>query len=282
MPARAYLEKRVLAFVLAVTLGLSGYAITSTLATDAPEYDLTIDNMPVNLTDNKTLYIDTQTNDRAYVIHTDYIQIRSQYLTFWDFNETYPHEDVNYVIGDYCYAHVPAENLTLDTVTEINRFQLSSWNGTVSVQCVSDDSERMVLEANSTDNATLLIRAVGLHRYYEYRILVDDSPVGWGVADVNGEFEFNYTAGWSNHTIEFRLMGYLSEVPSAYLTLIQLCLCLAVAMVVIKTMVLPLTDEKVRGRLTPHEMTKTLIQAGLYIMVATLFVLLVFRLFAGV
>ena len=186
-------SSKLAAIALVCLVGLMGYVVTSKAAMSV-DYDLVIDDMPVNFTDNKTLRIDTQTNDRGFVIYDDYLHIRSPYLTFWDFNETYDHEDVNLVIGQYCYAYVPAENLTLDSITEVDRFQLSSWNGTVSVQCVSDSADRMILEVNSTDNATLLVRAVGLHRNYEYRILVDDVQIGWKTVNVNGWFEYNYTA----------------------------------------------------------------------------------------
>ena len=245
--------KPMAAFIIAV-LSLLGYTITDVYGGASFDYDLVVDDMPVNFNDDVTMRIDTQTNDRGFVIYNDYLLIRSPYLTYWDFNETYEHEDVNLVNGSYCYAYVPAENLTLNSITEINRFRLSSWNGTVSVQCSEYGTDSMILEANSTDNATLLIRAVGLHRYYEYRVLVDSAPVAWVTTDVNGAFEYNYTADWSNHTIQFVLMGGIVEVPNAYLTLVQIMLCLAVALVVLKSMVLPLAKPDSGCRLTPQQM----------------------------
>ena len=96
----SYTTNRALAALTVVSVCLLGYVVMSVSGLGAdPEYDLTVDNIPVNFSDNKTLYLDTQTNDRAFIIYNNYMQIRSQYLTFYDLNNSYAHEDVNLVIG---------------------------------------------------------------------------------------------------------------------------------------------------------------------------------------
>ena len=252
----------------------------SVLATDTPEYDLTIDDIPCNFIDNKTIRIDTQTNDRGFVIYNDYLQIRSQYLTFYELNNSYAHDDINYVIGDYCYTPtIPAQNATLDTITEINRFQLSSWNGTVTVQRPTEYStNRMELVFNSTDNATLLIRAVGLHAGDEYKVFVDGESRGWRYVTDYQYLDYNYTGDWSNHTIVFQFTGRATEVPAQYLYLIEVMLCMGILIAVIKEMVLPLKKKNYR----PEEITKALIKATMFIVVGMALVIVVFRMFVGV
>lgn len=272
---------KLVSILLVVSASLLGYVLTSVSGMNAdPDYDLTIDNIPVNFDDEKTLYLDTQTNDRGFVIYQDYLLIRSSYLTFYDLNDSYVHEDVNLVIGNYAYATVPARNATLDSITEINRFELSSWNGTVSVQCSAYGTTRMTLEVNSTDNATLLIRAVGLHRNYEYRVLVDDQPVDWLRVNDAQYIEYNYTGEWSNHTISFVQYGQAVEVPSQSLYLIQVMLCLGVVAVVLKSMVLPLV--KSRKTISNDILFKTTMKAMVYIVVALFMITLVFKMFVGV
>src|SRR4030042_6089844 len=183
---------------------LMGYTLMSVSGGADPEYDLTIDNIPVNFDDDKTLYLDTQTNDRGFVIYPDYMVIRSPYVTFYDLNNSYAHDDINYVIGSYCYTPaIPAQNATLDTITPVDRFQLSSWNGTVTVATTEYTTNRMVLTVNSTDNATLLIRCTGLHRNYEYKVYVDDHPVGYERVNSEQYLEYNYTGDWSTNKTEF-------------------------------------------------------------------------------
>ena len=274
---RSYYGRRLLALLVAISACLAGYTLVQA-AFDAPEYDLTIDNMPVNFTLDRTMHIDTQTNDRTFVIYTDHMKIRSQYLTFWDFNETYEHEDVNLITGAYCYAAIPAENLTLDSITEINRFQLSSWNGTVSVRCSDYSVNRMTLLVNSSDNATLLIRAVGLSVGYEYRVLIDGAPTGWVRANWHDYFDYNYTGSWSNHTISFVLISGPTLVPLMYLNLIQVFLILGVFIAVSKKMILPLRHKELK----PNEMMKNLFHAAIYIAVSMALITIVFQMFVGV
>ena len=278
MIARAYIVKRAVSIVLVTIIGIAGYAFTSAIAADAPQYDLTIDNMPVNFTAETTMRLDTQTNDRAFVIYEDHLRIRSQYLTFWDFNETYDHEDVNLVTGAYAYAVVPAMNLTLNSITEINRFQLSSWNGTVSVRCSEYGINRMTLLVNSSDNATLLIRAVDLSVGYEYRVLIDGAPTDWVRANWHDYFEYNYTGSWSNHTITFVLISGPTLVPQMYLYLIQVFLILGVFIAVSKKMILPLRHKELK----PNETMKNLFQAAIYIAVSMALITIVFHMFVGV
>ena len=274
-----YYRRRLLAISLAGLLTLTTFTLTSVLATEPPEYDLTIPDIPCVLGD-ETFRIDTQTNDRGFLISNDGVTIRSQYLTFYELNNSYEHDDINYVVGGYCYTpEIPAQNATLDTIIEINRFQLSSWNGTVTVQRPTQYSEnRMVLTVNSSDNATLLIRAVDLHRNYEYRIIVDDVKVGWIRVNSDRYFDYNYTGDWSNHTITFQLTSKATEVPAEYLGIIQVMLCMGVFIVVIKSMVLPLK----KPGISQAVMTRTLIKASVYIIVASAMIVLVFQMFAGV
>lgn len=275
-----YVTNRILVALTIGSLCLMGYTVTYALAGADPEYDLTIDNIPVIFSGNKTLYLDTQTNDRGFLIYNDHLKIRSQYLTFYELNNSYEHEDVNYVIGGYCYTPIPAQNATLDTIVEINRFQLSSWNGTVTVGCTEYGTSRMVLQVNSTDNATLLIRAVELHRNYEYRVLVDDSPVAWLRVNDGQYIEYNYTGDWwSNHTITFQQYGEAIEVPSQYLYLLEIMLCLGVVAVVVKAMVLPVVKNK---PVSNEVYVRVAIKAMFYIIVALVMITLVFKLFVGV
>lgn len=258
---------------------LLGYTLMSVSGGADPEYDLTIDNIPVNFDGDTTLYVDTQTNDRGFVIYNNHLLIRSQYLTFWDFNETYEHEDVCYVTGSYAYATVPAQNLTLDSITEINRFQLSSWNGTVTVGCTEYSASRMTLQVNSTDNATLLIRAVELHRNYEYRVFVDDQPREWLKVNDAQYIEYNYTGDWSNHTISLLQYGQYTTVPSASLYMIQIFLILGVVFVVIKSLVWPLKDQK---PVNLDILMRRFFYAGMYIAISSFAIILTFKLFVGV
>ena len=277
----AYYTRRIAVLALVCAIGFTGYAFMSVGAFDSPDYDLVIDNIPCNFDLNKTLYIDTQTNDRGFVIYNDHLDIRSQYLTFYELNDSYEHDDINLVIGSYCYAYVPARNATLDTITEINRFQLSSWNGTVTVQRPTDYSTtRMVLTVNSTDNATLLIRAVGLHRNYEYRVFVDGHPEAWLRVNSAQYIEYNYTGDWSTHTITFQLSGQATEVPALYLGLAQVMLCMGLFVVVIKSMIWPLKDPS--KRVSSEQMTKTVIKAMIYIVIGLFMIVLTFKLFVGV
>lgn len=268
------------AVALICSLTFSGYALTnargfSMMAT--PDYDLTIDNLPVNFTDEKTLYLDTQTNNRGFVIYQDHLRIRSQYLTYWDFNESYEHEDVCYVIGQYAYAYVPAENLTLDSITEINRFRLSSWNGTVTVSSSSYSPSRMVLHVNSTENASLLIEAVSLVFASRYHVYYDDNYSHSLVVGASGIIAVNYTGPWSNHTITLSYAGSLTIVPSLYLNIIYVFLTLGVFITVTKTMVLPMRQKSLR----PGEVQKNLIKSAIYIVVASTLLCMMTDIFIG-
>jgi hypothetical protein len=270
---------RLAALLMVAVLSCLGYTAMYAWAFADPEYDLTVDNIPVNFDGNKTLYLDTQTNDRGFVIYNDHLKIRSQYLTFWDFNESYDHEDVCLVNGSYAYATVPAMNLTLDSITEINRFQLSSWNGTVTVGCTEYSASRMTLQVNSTDNATLLIRAVELHRNYEYRVFVDDQPREWLKVNDAQYIEYNYTGDWSNHTITLLQYGQYITVPSASLYMIQLFLILGVVFVVIKLLVWPLRNQK---PVNLDLLMRRFFYAGMYIVISSFAIILTFKLFVGV
>ena len=271
---------KLVAIALVCSVCFMGYTLMSVGAFVAPEYDLVIDDIPCNFTNNKTIRIDTQTNDRGFVIYSDYLHIRSQYLTFYELNNSYEHEDINYVIGGYCYTpDIPAQNATLDTITEINRFQLSSWNGTVTVQMPTQYStNRMELVFNSTDNATLLIRAVGLHAGDEYKIIVDGDSQGWQWVNAQQYLEYNYTGDWSTHTVVFQFTGRAIEVPAQYLYLIEVMLCMGILIAVVKEMVLPLKKKNYR----PEEITKALIKATMFIVVGMALVIAVFRMFVGV
>lgn len=272
------LSPKLASIAILSSIVLLGYTLMSVSGGADPEYDLTIDNIPVNFDDNKTLYLDTQTNDRGFLIYNDHMFIRSQCLTFYDFNETYEHEDVNLVIGSYCYQYVPAVNLTLDTITPIDRFILSSWNGTVSVKCSEYGSNRMTLEVNSTDDATLMVRATELTYGNEYRVIIDGEPQGWVRVNWQQYFEYNYTGDWSNHTIVFLQTGGVTFVPSTYLNIIQVFLYLGLFVVVAKQMILPLKDK----RMTEKEMTNTLIKVTIYIVVGISMISIVFHIFVGV
>lgn len=268
--------------ILAVILSgcYLGYTLMSVSGLSAdPEYDLTIDNIPVNFDDDKTLYVDTQTNDRAFVIYNNHLKIRSSYLTFWDYNESDSHEDICYVNGSYAYAIVPAANLTLDSITEINRFVLSSSDGTVGVQCISYDSDSMTLEINSTDaDASLTVRAVGLTYGHEYRVVVDGDTRSWVRVNWQNYLEYNYTGDWSNHTLSFIHIGGVTFVPNTYLNIIQVFLYLGLFVVVAKQMVLPLKDK----RISDKERMNTLVKAAIYVVVGCSMISIVFHLFVGV
>ena len=275
-----YYMRRLFSIALVGSLALAGYGFMSILATEDITYGLTMDNVPVNFDDDLTLYIDTQTNYRRYMIFNDNLVIQSQYLTFYELNNSYEHDDINYVVGGYCYTpEIPAQNATLDTITEINRFQLSSWNGTVTVQRPTEYStNRMELTINSTDNATLLVRAVGLHAGDEYKVFVDGEVQGWRWVNDYQYFDYNYTGDWSTHTVVFQFTGRAVEVPAQYLYLIEAMLCMGIFIAVMKEMVLPLKKKDYR----PEEITKALIKATMFIVVGMALVIVVFRMFVGV
>lgn len=265
--------------VMAVlTTVAAGYALMTAWAMTTTDYDLHIDNIPVAFTDDKTLYLDTQTSGRAFIIYDDHLKIRSEHLTFYDFNESDGHENINYVTEEFCYAVVPAVNLTLDNIQQVDRFEFYAWNGTVGVQCLQYTTRTMRLIVNSTDNATLLIRPVGLTQFYEYKVLVDSNVTAFRAVNAEGYFEYNYTGDWSNHTITFVLSGRITSVPSAFLTIIQTFLFLGVFVVVAKQMIWPLKDR----RFKPEEVTRRLVHAAVYIIVGLLFITLTFDFFTGV
>ena len=273
------IESKLVAIAIVCSMCFMGYSLMSVLATETPEYDLTIDDIPCILGD-ETLRIDTQTNDRGFLIDNDGVTIRSQYLTFYELNNSYEHDDINYVVGGYCYTpEIPAQNATLDTIIEINRFQLSSWNGTVTVQRPTEYStNRMELTINSTDNATLLIRAVGLHAGDEYKVFVDGESQGWRWVNDYQYLDYNYTSDWSTHTVVFQFTGRAVEVPAQYLYIIEVMLCMGIFIAVVKEMILPLKKKNYR----PEEITKALVKSVIFIVVGMGLVILVFRLFVGV
>lgn len=268
---------KILTVAMTFMLCLSGYFQMMAKGIASVDHDLVVSDMPVGFDNGKTMRIDTQTNYRSFVIYNDCLRIRSQYLTYWDFNETYEHEDVCYVIGEYVYAYVPPENLTLNSITEINRFQLSSWNGTVSVHSSQYSINRMTLIVNATTNASLLIRPVGLEFASRYRVLVDDEEVTSCVVNMAGYFEYNYTGVWSNHTITLLYSGSLVIVPSTYLNIIYIFLTLGVFITVAKAMILPMRQKK----LTPHQVQRTLVRAGIYIVVASTLLITMTNMFIG-
>jgi hypothetical protein len=277
----SYVANRALAILVALSILGLGYTLMSVSGGAAVDYDLTIDNIPVNFSAEKTMYLDTQTNDRAFIIYNDYLKIRSQYLTFYDLNTSYEHDDVNQVIGAYCYTTIPAQNATLDSITPVDMFELSSWNGTVTVSAVSTDLDHPTLEVNSTTNASLFIRVHGLHRNYEYKIFIDGHPEldSWVRVNDAQYIEYNYTGPWSLHTITFQKYGQAVEVDASSLLIIQIMLCLGVTLGVFKTMVLPLKDQKpIRSEI----LIKTFIKAGVYIVVGVTIIVLTFNLFVGV
>lgn len=274
------LSAKVLSIALVCSASLLGYAMMSGGAGNAVDYDLAINNIPVEFDGNKTLYLDTQTNDRSFLIYNDYLQIRSQYLTYYDLNNSYEHEDVNLVIGDYCYTPaIPAQNATLDSVTMVDRFTFHAHNGTVSVKTTEYTSSRMTLEINSTDeNATLLIQANSLTYGHEYRVIIDGDTQGWLRVNWDKYFQYNYSAGWSNHTVTFQDIASVTMVPNTYLQLTQTFLILGLWLSIAKYMVLPMKDRKMR----PQDMQKTVVKAMVYIVVGTAFIMVTFKMFIGV
>ena len=145
--------------------------------------------------------------------------------------------------------------------------------------CTEYSTDFMVLDVNSTDNATLLIRAVGLHRNYEYRVLVDDAPVAWLRVNSGQYIEYNYTGDWSNHTITFDMKGHITEVPAVYLNMILLFIILGATVSVIRSLVLPY---KQGMKVSPKDQLKIIIKGVLFIAVASSLIVVLFKMFVGV
>lgn len=276
-----YVGDRILVALTIGSLCLMGYTVTYALADADPEYDMTIDNIPINFDNDKTLYLDTQTNDRAFIIFDDYLQIRSSHLTFYDLNNSFPHEDINLIIGEYAYTpSIPAQNATLDSIRPIDRFEFWAWNGTVSVQCSEYGASRMTLEVNSTDNATIIIRCLDLHPNYDFRVIIDGEPLGYLRVNYARYMEYNYSGDWSNHTITFVQVGQAFEVPASSLLMIELMLCLGVVIGVFGKMVMPLVTTK--STINNKVLFETVRDAVIYIVISLTLIGLVFKLFVGV
>ena len=202
------IETKVVAIALVCSICFMGYALTSSMALDTPDYDLTIDDMPVSLGD-ETLRIDTQTNDRAFIIHSDYIQIRSQYLTFYDLNISDGHADTNIVSGNYCYATIASINATLVNVREVNNIGLSTDSGSVTVSVLKNTNTLIKLRVNSSNDAELNLFFYNLIPFEKYKLSVDGERIDMKKATGTGGIAFEYDGTWSSHTLTLSYEGFI-------------------------------------------------------------------------
>jgi len=188
---------------------LMGYTLMSVSGGADPEYDLTIDNIPVEFNDGKTLYLDTQTNDRAFVIFSDYLQIRSHYLTFYDLNISDGHSDTNLVSGDYCYATIPSVNATLNSIRPVNNIALSTDSGSVTVSVLKNTDRKIQLRVNSSNHASLNIQFYDLLPYDNYKFSVDGDRVSIDKTNDQGVLEYSFDGPWTTHTLTLEYAGYV-------------------------------------------------------------------------
>ena len=204
-----YYTKRLLAIVLVGSLTLTGFALVSVLAAETPEYDLTLDNIPCNFDNNKTLNIDTQTNDRGFVIYNEYLLVRSHYLSFYDLNISDGHTDTNLISGEYCYATIPAVNATLTNIREVNNIGFSTDSGSVTVSIIKNTRTLIKLRANSSNDAELNIFVYDLIPYDKYKLSVDGDRVEMKKSNGDGSISFEYDGAWSSHTLTISYEGFI-------------------------------------------------------------------------
>jgi len=204
-----YYTRRLVAIALILSFGVTGPSFVTVLASETPEHDLTIDNIPCNFNDNKTLYIDTQTNDRGFVIYNDYLLVRSHYLSFYDLNISDGHSDTNLVSGAYCYATIPAVNATLTDIREVNNIGFSTDSGSVTVSIIKNTRTLIKLRANSSNDAELNIFVYNLVPYDKYKLSVDGDRVEMKKSNGNGSISFEYDGAWSSHTLTISYEGFI-------------------------------------------------------------------------
>jgi len=204
-----YYTRRLVAVGLICSVVLTGFSLLSVLASVTPEYDLTMDNMPCNFDDNKTLYIDTQTNDRGFVIYNGYLLVRSHYLSFYDLNISDGHTDTNLVSGSYCYATIPAVNATLTDIREVNNIGFSTDSGSVTVSIIKNTRTLIKLRANSSNDAELNIFVYNLIPYDKYKLSVDGDRVEMKKSNGDGSISFEYDGAWSSHTLTISYEGFI-------------------------------------------------------------------------
>ena len=205
----AFYTRRIAVLALVCAIGFTGYAFMSVGAFDSPDYDLVIDNIPCNFDLDKTLYIDTQTNDRGFVIYNDYLLVRSHYLSFYDLNISDGHSDTNLVSGAYCYATIPAVNATLTDIREVNNIGFSTDSGSVTVSIIKNTRTLIKLRANSSNDAELNIFVYNLVPYDKYKLSVDGDRVEMKKSNGDGSISFEYDGAWSSHTLTISYEGFI-------------------------------------------------------------------------
>ena len=195
--------------VSVLLLSLSAFALMNGIASLPPDYDLVVDNLPCDFNDGKTLFVDTQTNHRDFVVYSDHLLIRSHYLSFYDLNISDGHRDTNLVSGDYCYATIPSVNATLVNVREIDNLGFSTDSGSVTVSILKNTRTTVKLRVNSSNDASLNIFVYDLIPFDKYKFSVDSHRVEIAKASESGTLVFEYDGVWSSHTLTISYEGFL-------------------------------------------------------------------------
>ena len=205
----AFYTRRIAVLALVCAIGLTGHTLMTTLAYASVSYDLTVDNIPCNFNDGKTLYIDTQTNDIGYVIYATSFQIRSTHPNTYELNISDGHRDTNLVSGDYCYATIPSVNATLVNVREIDNLGFSTDSGSVTVSILKNARTLIKLAVNSSNDARLNIFVYDLIPFDKYKLSVDGDRVEMKKSNGDGSISFEYDGAWSSHTLTISYEGFI-------------------------------------------------------------------------
>jgi len=195
--------------VSVLLLSLSAFALMNGIASLPPDYDLVVDNLPCDFNDGKTLFVDTQTNHRDFVVYSDHLLIRSHYLSFYDLNISDGHRDTNLVSGDYCYATIPSVNATLVNVREIDNLGFSTDSGSVTVSILKNARTLIKLAVNSSNDARLNIFVYDLIPFDKYKLSVDGDRVEMKKSNGDGSISFEYDGAWSSHTLTISYEGFI-------------------------------------------------------------------------
>lgn len=201
---------RILVALIVGSLCFMGYTVTSVAwAGYADDYDLTIGNIPVQFDGNKTLYLDTQTNDVGFVIYNAYLQVRSSHPHYYSLNITDGHANSNLVTGNYCYSMVASVNATLNNVYTYSNIDLSTDAGSVTVSVLKNTKQKIELRANSSNNASLNLYFSDLIPWDKYKFSVDGNRQSMDKANETGQLEYEFDGSWSSHTLTLEYAGYV-------------------------------------------------------------------------
>ena len=197
---------KIVAIAVLSSLCMVGYTLTAYGGMDP---DLVVDNTRCDFSDGKSLYIDTQTTSRSFVLSNTFLQIRSHYLSFYDLNISDGHADTNVVSGDYCYATIPSINATLIDVREVDNLGFSTDSGSATVALLKNTRTTIKILVNSSNDASLNIFVYDLIPFDKYKFSVDGHRVEITKASESGSLIFAYDGDWSSHVLTISYEGFI-------------------------------------------------------------------------